>query len=475
MNHKEFITKEKSMLIAPAGHGKTHSIVDCLLHTLGKQLILTHTHAGIASLKEKINKAGVSQKRFHIETISGYAQKYVHAYCIESEIPSQDNSKEYYPFLIRKAKEIIKNPIIHKSIQASYSGIFVDEYQDCTYKQHELLTILGEILPIRIFGDPLQGIFYFDDPLVNLDDDMHMQGFIENKYTLTIPWRWKGINEKLGQALQDIRSKIERKEQINFLDYPVIEFVKIDIESNLYLPNKPYYKEFNKRLGSKSLLVLHPDSTSVNPRKKVISAFKTPINLLESIDDKDFYVLTKLIDSINETNIYGVIHEICTSLFSKTELKKWLTEKKVVSKGSKRPKEKNISDSLNNLFKEALESKQSVKYSQILKFISKIENIRCYRKELFYSLCSAIESSANEKSVYESMIEVRNNIRRAGRKVHGRCIGTTLLTKGLEFENVVILNVNKFIDPKHLYVALTRASKTLTVFGTSPILIPLYD
>ena len=54
MNTEDFISKDKSMLIAPAGYGKTHLITECLIHTTGKQLILTYTHAGVASINEKI-------------------------------------------------------------------------------------------------------------------------------------------------------------------------------------------------------------------------------------------------------------------------------------------------------------------------------------------------------------------------------------------------------------------------------------
>lgn len=470
MNHKDFVEKQKCMLIAPAGHGKTHSIVDCLLQTSGKQLILTHTHAGVASLKEKISKCGISNSRFEVETISGYAQKYTLAYCQKNEIPSQEDSNKYYPFIIQKAKEIINNSFIQKSIKASYTGLFVDEYQDCTYGHHDLVLALGEILPLRIFGDPLQGIFYFNEPLVDLENDEHMRDFGENKYTLETPWRWDSTNKKLGKELQSIREKIVLKQQIDFRDYPNIEFIKIDNENDIYIPTKSYYKEVNKKLSPKNLLIIHPDSTSIFPRKKVIAGFKTPISLVESIDDKDFYTIAKSLDAVAEENIYSTFYEICLKLFSKTELKKWISEKKVISKKTENIKEKAISDTLTSLFKDARGEKKYIKYHEILRFISKIENIRCTRKELLMSICSALDYSSEQKSIYDSMIEVRNHIRRSGRKVHGRCIGTTLLTKGLEFENVIILNINKFQDAKHLYVALTRASRKLTVFGVSPIL-----
>ena len=53
---RDFISKRKSLLIAPAGCGKTYTIAECLKYTEGLHLILTHTHAGVASLKKKLKK-----------------------------------------------------------------------------------------------------------------------------------------------------------------------------------------------------------------------------------------------------------------------------------------------------------------------------------------------------------------------------------------------------------------------------------
>lgn len=79
---------------------------------------------------------------------------------------------------------------------------------------------------------------------------------------------------------------------------------------------------------------------------------------------------------------------------------------------------------------------------------------------------------AEENTVYESMKKNRDILRRVGRNIKGRCIGTTLLTKGLEFDVVIILNAHLFTSPKHLYVALTRASKKLIVISQNSTLNP---
>ena len=60
MNYKAFVDGKKTLLIAPAGYGKTHTIVQCLNYASGKQLILTHTHAGVASIKEKVKKENIA-------------------------------------------------------------------------------------------------------------------------------------------------------------------------------------------------------------------------------------------------------------------------------------------------------------------------------------------------------------------------------------------------------------------------------
>lgn len=92
------------MVVAPAGYGKTHAIADCLKYTEGKQLILTHTQAGVASLKEKIQGQGTAYNQYHVETIDSFTQKYVNAFYCGNDIPDQDDGKAYYPF-------IIKNPL----------------------------------------------------------------------------------------------------------------------------------------------------------------------------------------------------------------------------------------------------------------------------------------------------------------------------------------------------------------------------
>lgn len=207
LNYLDFVTRQKSLLIAPAGYGKTHAISESLKITKGKQLILTHTHAGVSSIKEKLKKAKISPRDFNVETITSFAQKYVLAfYVIKKEIPKQEDSKIYYPFIIKEACKLIPLKPISTVILSTYEGLFVDEYQDCTIEQHKLVLSLSKLLPTRILGDHLQGIFDFNNgDLVDFDDET-MKDFKLNQFTLNTPWRWDNNNRKdLGEDLKLIR------------------------------------------------------------------------------------------------------------------------------------------------------------------------------------------------------------------------------------------------------------------------------
>ena len=172
MDYQAFVNEYKSLLIAPAGYGKTFTIVECLKYTTGRQLILTHTHAGVAAIKEKIREANIKSDQYSVETISSFAQKYVCAFYVGSDVPDQDDSRKYHPFIIKKAQRIFQSTIVKRIINLTYTGLFVDEYQDCTKSQHQMILALSESLPTHIFGDSLQGIFNFYDDLVNVEEDL---------------------------------------------------------------------------------------------------------------------------------------------------------------------------------------------------------------------------------------------------------------------------------------------------------------
>lgn len=319
-NYEEFVSNSHSLLIAPAGFGKTHTISECLKFTQGKQLILTHTHAGVASIKEKIRKAGIQSSSYNVETITSFAQRYVLSYYTKDDIPDQENSKKYYPFIIEKATELFNRKLIKEVIQSTFSGLFVDEYQDCSLEQHQLILVLSGLFPTRILGDYLQGIFGFNsEALVDLKSSEDMGHFWSNRYVLETPWRWViGGNKVLGQDLKIIRNLLENNKPINLNDFSSFE---VNISSDIY--KNDYSKVFKVLNEEDSLLILTSVSSHISPRIDFVQRFKNLCFLMESIDEKDFYNLSKKFDGMNTGNVFSVIREVSLKLFNKTAIDDW--------------------------------------------------------------------------------------------------------------------------------------------------------
>ena len=464
MNYNDFVSKQKTKLIAPAGYGKTYTIAKCLEFTKGKQLILTHTHAGVASIKEKINSIiSVSASFYNVETISSFAQRYVINLYNGTDLPQQDD-RNYHSWIIEKATELFDINNVRDIIRASYSGVFIDEYQDCTIPQHKMIMKLSDILPIHIVGDPLQGIFNFNGELVDFEHDLND---FEEFPSLETPWRWNNAgNETLGKCLKKIRVDLIECNYIDFSSYDVIKFIDVDNEEDKYTPKTTYNKKIWEIVNdpTKNVLVLDPISSNIDRRINFIKNFKNSFRIIESIDSDEFYKLADMVDSLINEFKFELLREISKRIFKKTDIDTWFNNNGVKIK--KDPSENVKLSKIKNYIEKAKTEKKLINIKNILYEIKNTLHCECYRKELLHSLLCTIDQAHIQKiPVYNAMVQNRNNIRREGRKIYGKCIGTTLLTKGLEFDTVVILDAHKFSDIKNIYVALTRGCKEVIVFS----------
>lgn len=70
----------KGYVIAPAGYGKTHLIAMAVKVASKRQLILTHTFAGVNSIKTKMTALGVPSSKYQIDTIASWSLRLCLAY-----------------------------------------------------------------------------------------------------------------------------------------------------------------------------------------------------------------------------------------------------------------------------------------------------------------------------------------------------------------------------------------------------------
>ena len=120
----ELARNPRGAMIAPAGYGKTHVIATAVAkYGGGRELILTHTHAGVDALRGRLARMGVPAKAYHLDTIAGWALRLAAAFPGTSRLPTTEprTNEEYSGVYVAAAYLLGLRPI-REIIRASYSG-----------------------------------------------------------------------------------------------------------------------------------------------------------------------------------------------------------------------------------------------------------------------------------------------------------------------------------------------------------------
>lgn len=153
----------RAYLVAAAGCGKTETVANAAgLYSDGRQLVLTHTHAGVKALKDRLRKVGTPRGQVHVDTIAGFALRYAASFPRRSGIAIlEPRTPEEWAAVYEAAQRVFEGRVGRGVLRESFAGLYVDEYQDCTRDQHALVMAMADVVPARVALDPLQGIFGF--------------------------------------------------------------------------------------------------------------------------------------------------------------------------------------------------------------------------------------------------------------------------------------------------------------------------
>lgn len=203
-------------VVAPAGYGKTHLIAESTARSAGRQLILTHTYAGVNALRRKMRALGVSHKFYRIDTIASWAIRLSLSYSRTSgwDIERPDDTDQWSA-LYRACARLLDHEFVRRIVRASYDSLYVDEYQDCSIAQHNIILKLARDIPTRVLGDPLQGIFDFagQDPV---DWARDVEANFECLGYLDIPHRWiQAGTGDLAAWLNEVRCRLQQGRPID--------------------------------------------------------------------------------------------------------------------------------------------------------------------------------------------------------------------------------------------------------------------
>lgn len=441
---------------SPAGCGKTEAIV----RTVGRyctdtQLVLTHTHAGVDAIRQRFREHSVPSAKYHIDTIAGWAWGWVRRFPRNA---SYDGSTDIADWngVYAGMTALLTKEFVARGVLNSYAGVIVDEYQDCTLPMHALIARLNALLPCRVLGDELQGIFDFNrEPLVAWADVRHE--FRNDLGALDTPHRWiKAGNNELGRWLLENRTAFRNGREPDYSGSPVrtrsIRFAELppqlirlthQTDGSICLIRA---KSHNLGTGLESALVKHG------------------YQLLEANDLGD---LKKLVLALSD-GTPAVKHKAVFAFIKRAHGGLSPDDQRfmraLIAGTARRPQRAD---------RKALWAQHSGGLTQVLlrdllSYCEALAGVSCKLRESVSALRCILEehceTGAELKSLYAE--EVARRRFRSRSRVY-RSIGSTLLVKGLEFDHAVILRRSdwqtswgNYCD---LYVALTRGAKSATV------------
>lgn len=447
---------------AAAGCGKTEAIAKAVARSAGRQLVLTHTHAGVRALRHRLRKFDVPESKFRIDTIAGWCLRYAVSFPglsgIVANRPSQQDWSAIYPAVLR----ILATEPIHEIVLSSYAGLFVDEYQDCTTFQHKVIRQLAGLLPCRVLGDPLQAIFDFNagDTLVDWTTDV--MPFFEELPSLREPHRW-AANRPLGRRLTDLRERLQAGESIDFRKPP---FRWRELPSEIGEQTMRRAAVCGEMYGAEGTVVAirrYPQGCYSLARK-----LQGRYTCMEEVD------CTALFESAERIHrAHGI--QRCAAVFQFADLCivglaaplktiRDAVERRETPDPQRLRKHREVAFATRNV----AENDGLAHVSALLRSLLGVTGRHVTRRELLREMIRAVDICAfGRESLRDVAWELRSRQRRQGRSPARRVLSRTLLVKGLEFDHVVVMDTTEH-NARNFYVAATRPRSTLTICASTP-------
>ena len=452
-----------------AGSGKTWTLADTVRSIAGdggRALVLTHTVAGVHAMSSKLREFDIDPDTYHVATLTSLAIELVSAYSSHAgfdvpEVVDLSRSKEYSDGAI----SVLQRQHIRDVFVLSYTHLLVDEYQDCSTGQHALVCALKTAIPQTvIFGDRLQGIFGFADPIVDWDADV-LPGFPDFPIN-HIPRRWQGHNEDLGAWLLTVRSQLVAG---NVLD------LRSGLPSGVtFLPKTTAGFELvnvaRQRRGDGETVVVIA-APHLHAARAVASRLAGYGYV--AMEEMGGSFMAKLLGDLStlEPSDYATwlasTAKACFTGYGKLDngvLGRLAKGKSVAT--LKRP---GLEKTLAAIDRVQLSPGLGA-LAASMDAIRLAREAQLHSREAWRDMTKVIEACAidPERDMSVELVRVRERVRHGGRQDQLRVVSRTVLIKGLEYDHVIIANTADINDACNLYVALSRARKSVTIIGPSP-------
>lgn len=461
-------------VVAPAGFGKTHLIAEAVSRSSDKQLVLTHTYAGVNVLRRKLRELRVRSEAFRVDTIAGWALRLCVSYPATSSWAINHPSGDQWTALYHACSALLENEFIRRILRASYAGLYVDEYQDCSATQHRLVLKLARDLPCRLLGDPLQGIFDFNEQPVNWETDVSMS--FQRLGELETPHRWnRAGTPAVGTWLATVRERLENGNPIDLTETLPggITFVPVNATADLFRIQGNTCRYFRSD-SSESVVAIHKGNNQYKSKCHVLARnVGGRFSSIEEIEGKSVFSFVRKIQSCqtNQARLKEVIKfatQCMTGVKTSLPAATVRGEHAVIRSNTPNP---SVAIAANAY----LADPTSYTLGHLLNAIKGRNDVKTIRADLFNRVMGVLRKQTlhPQRTLNEAAEEYQAEFRYKGRPTaRKKLIGTTLLVKGLEFDHAIVLEADS-LSTKELYVALTRGAKSLTIISQSPVLNPI--
>ena len=459
---------DRAFLTAPAGCGKTHTIATAVALGPGCQLVLTHTHAGVHALEAKLQQVGARRDSYRVQTIATWALRYVTAYpalsgfrassgdpCDWSLLSEDDYTKAY-----EAAAYLLRKRAIAGVVGATYAGVYVDEYQDCTLPQEQLVLALAEVIPCRVLGDPLQGVLYFAGPLAKITA-LENHGFACLP-PLETPMRWAkpGSNAHLGKWLTTARGQLEADAGLDVASW----WGKGDYQARIQACRK-----LVDRTGTVVIILDQP-----NMCHEIARHLGGCAQSIEEIHSKQLMSFCSEIDRATASHLAPQLVKFAGSCLTglgkpfEDSAERYFAEGKTLVPLSKHP---HLIDALEQVAADG-NVHAVLGALEALYDAARKESGRLFRSDLWSGAKRAlrVRESRGLPTLEAAARHTRRELAQVGRRLPRVVVARTPLVKGLEFDHAIVFAEG--LKKPDLYVAITRGSKSLTVFSDSQVILP---
>ena len=452
----DLLKAERGSVTAPAGHGKTRLIAATIAaHPSLRFLVLTHTNAGVMALKRRIASIPRVGPKPQVETLSSLALRVTRAFPVEVEWIEADVID--HGGALAASRIVLERPTVVAALSHSYDALIVDEYQDCSHAQHELVKILATRLPTAVLGDPMQGIFDFNEelPMVNWSD-------VEEQFpslgSLVTPHRWTNSSPRLGAWIAGARQRLNDGQGLG---------IEASSPVNISYLRQPATQGGLAGLIPRdgTLAIIIGDSKKHWMIAQTAKSLTGRVAVLEAVEMSDLVnVAVGMSQEVDLPSAVLQLIDFATKVSTNVRTSQVATiERNLKKSGTAGAGRSATADAVRRV----LESETCDSLDALLGLLTSGSGRNVSRPDLLRPMRRTLKAIGSG-ALAEMPDAVRSVLESQRNEMHGsltrRClVGSTLRMKGLEFDHVILLEPSTMPSKEHLYVAMSRATTSLTL------------